>query len=161
LGDDPRVPRFVFQLHRATSLHFDFRLEVGRVAKSWAVPKGPSLDPSVKRLAVPVEDHPRWSLEFEGHYGPRFGTAIVWDAGAYEHLGDGAIKRALADGHATFRLDGEKVAGGFALTRWDDRKWLLVKMDDEHADPGFDVVAARPESVVSGLTLEELEARED
>ena len=148
----PREPRFVVGLHDATTLHFDLRLELGGVARSWAVPKGPSLDPAVKRLAVEVDDHGLDALDFEGvHAGATRGTGavIVWDAGTFALRGE-------RDGHLSFVLHGEKLHGGFALTRWDDRKWLLVKKVDDDAVRGGDIVAERPESVLTGRTWEEL-----
>ena len=151
-----RRPRFVVQLHDASTLHYDFRLEVGGVLRSWAIPKGPSLDPAVKRLAVPVDDHSIVYGRFEGRVplGRGSGAVIVWDRGRWERQ-DGD----LDDGHLSFVLDGEKLQGGFALTRWDDRKWLLVKKVDEHAARGSDIAAERPESVKSGRTWQEVAGR--
>jgi DNA ligase D-like protein (predicted 3'-phosphoesterase) len=146
------MPRFVVQLHDATTLHFDLRLESGGVLRSWAVPKGPSLDPSVKRLAVPVADHSLQAGEFEGvHEGSTRGTGavIVWDEGTVE------ITRDEAD-HLSFTLVGHKLAGRFGLTRTDDRRWILVKASDEHARPGSDIVAEAPASVRSGRRWQEL-----
>jgi DNA ligase D-like protein (predicted 3'-phosphoesterase) len=149
------MPRFVIQQHDATSLHFDFRLEVAGTFKSWAVPKGPSMDPRDKRLAMAVDDHQLSWGDFEGRieegqYGA--GAVIVWDRGTYENLREESIEEALAAGHASFWLDGEKLRGGWSLRRIDGRRWLLVKRRDEHADAG-DPVSERPESVVSGLTI--------
>jgi DNA ligase D-like protein (predicted 3'-phosphoesterase) len=141
------MTRFVVQHHQATSLHFDFRLEVGGVFKSWAVPKGPSTDPRDKRLAMEVEDH---SIKSGYREGPQ---VIVWDRGSYENLHEESMEDALAAGHASFRLDGEKLQGGWSLRRIEGRRWLLVKRRDEHADSG-DPVAEQPESVVSGRTIE-------
>jgi DNA ligase D-like protein (predicted 3'-phosphoesterase) len=162
-------PRFVIQKHDASRLHYDFRLEVDGVMKSWAVPKGPSTDPHERRLAVPTEDHPLDYQSFEGvipkgQYGA--GTVIVWDAGTYRNLNerDGKeipMAEALAAGHAKFWLDGQKLHGGWALTRFrtgKDEAWLLVKMDDEWADPRQEPVTSRPESVLTGRTLEEVAA---
>jgi DNA ligase D-like protein (predicted 3'-phosphoesterase) len=147
------MPRFVVQQHDATTLHWDLRLEMDGVLKSWALPKGPSLDPAVKRLAVPVPDHSLAYGAFEGlvGMGGGSGAVIVWDRGSYELLAG-----SLDEGHFTFALDGEKLRGGFALTRWDERKWLLVKKVDADAVRGGDIVAERPESVVSGRTWEQL-----
>src|SRR5215218_4968710 len=149
------MPRYVIQQHHATSLHFDFRLEVAGTLKSWAVPKGPSMDPRDKRLAMAAPDHSLSWGDFEGvipkgEYGA--GPVIVWDRGTYENLREESMEEALAAGHASFRLDGEKLRGGWSLRRTDGRRWLLVKRRDEHADAG-DPVSERPESVVSGQTI--------
>ncbi|MXN66680.1 DNA ligase [Stappia sp. GBMRC 2046] len=165
-GSSGKNPIFVIQKHDASTLHYDFRLEVNGVLKSWAVPKGPSTDPSEKRLAIETEDHPLEYAEFEGtipkeEYGG--GTVLIWDRGTYENItrkdGDRRpMDEALASGHALFRLKGEKLAGGYALQRIDDDKghWLLVKMDDDEADARRNPVSTEPESVVSGRTLEEI-----
>ena len=146
------MPRFVVQQHDATTLHFDLRLEMDGVLRSWAVPKGPSLDPAVRRLAAPVEDHSLAAGEFEGvHEGqPRgSGAVIVWDEGTVEFM------REEPD-HLSFELAGEKLRGRFGLTKTGERRWLLVKADDEHARRGSDIVAERPASVRSGRTWEDL-----
>jgi DNA ligase D-like protein (predicted 3'-phosphoesterase) len=148
---------FVVQEHAATAHHFDLRLEVEGVMRSWAVPKGPSLDPAVKRLAVEVEDHELAHNTFEG--ATAAGGVIVWDRGTYEQGGRVAWPQALARGHAVFVLHGEKLCGGFALQRTRagaKAQWLLIKRRDEHAQPGSDVIVERPCSVVSGRTLDEL-----
>jgi DNA ligase D-like protein (predicted 3'-phosphoesterase) len=149
---------FVVQQHAATSRHFDVRLEVDGTMRSWAVPKGPSLDPSVKRLAVQVEDHSLAHNDFEGASGR--GGVILWDRGSYEQGGRVAWPEALQRGHAVFVLHGEKLRGGFALQRTggagERSQWLLIKRRDELALPGSDVVAERPASVLSGQTLDEL-----
>ncbi len=145
---------FVVQEHAATAHHFDLRLEVGGVMRSWAVPKGPSLDPAVKRFAVEVGDHALSHNTFEGALGD--GGVIVWDRGTYEQGGRVAWPEALERGHAVFVLHGEKLAGGFALQRTRagaKAQWLLVKRRDDCARPGSDIVAERPESAVSGRTL--------
>ena len=151
------MPRFVVQQHDATTLHYDFRLEVDGVLRSWAVPKGPSLDPAHKRLAVPVPDHALGYADFEGlvGMGGGSGAVIVWDRGTWERR-DGD----LDDGHLSFFLHGEKLRGGFALTRTAPKRWILVKMRDEHAARGSDVAAERPESVLSGRTWEQVAARD-
>lgn len=152
---------FVVQEHAATAHHFDLRLEVGGVMRSWAVPKGPSMDPAVKRLAVEVEDHEMSHNEFEGAVGD--GGVIVWDRGGYEQGGRVAWPEALERGHAVFVLHGEKLRGGFALQRTRPREkpqWLLIKRRDEEARPGSDVVVEEPRSVQSGRTLEQLIADE-
>lgn len=148
---------FVVQEHVATARHFDLRLEVGGVMRSWAIPKGPSLDPAVRRLAVEVADHTIAHNDFEGAIGD--GHAIVWDRGRYEQGGRVAWPQALDRGHAVFVLHGDKLRGGFALQRTrpgEKAQWLLIKRRDEDARPGSDVVAERPQSVISGSTLDEL-----
>ncbi len=125
--------------------------------RSWAVPKGPSLDPAVKRLAIQVEDHGIAHNAFEGPTGG--GGVIIWDRGSYEQGGRVSWPDALELGHAVFVLYGEKLRGGFALQRTsqgEKPQWLLIKRRDEHARPGSDIVAERPESVQSGLTLSAL-----
>lgn len=153
---EPAV-QFVIQEHQARAHHFDFRLEVDGVMRSWAVPKGPSLDPTVKRLAVEVEDHEITHNEFEGPTGG--GAVIIWDRGRYEQGGRVPWPEALDRGHAVFVLHGTKLNGGFALQRTrggDKPQWLLIKRRDEYARAGSDVVTERPESVKSGMALGEL-----
>jgi DNA ligase D-like protein (predicted 3'-phosphoesterase) len=148
---------FVVQEHQATAHHFDLRLEVAGVMRSWAVPRGPSMDPTVKRLAVQVEDHALAHNEFEGAVGD--GGVIVWDRGTYEQGGRVPWPEALDRGHAVFVLHGEKLRGGFALQRTRGGakpQWLLIKRSDDDARRGSDVAAERPESVQSGMTLAEL-----
>ncbi len=148
---------FVVQEHAATARHFDLRLEVDGVMRSWAVPKGPTLDPAVKRLAVQVEDHALSHNDFEG--ATEGGGVIVWDRGRYEQGGRVPWPEALERGHAVFVLHGEKLRGGFALQRTrpgEKPQWLLIKRRDDEAQPGSEVVAERPESVASGGTLDEL-----
>jgi DNA ligase D-like protein (predicted 3'-phosphoesterase) len=165
-------PRFVIQKHDASSLHYDFRLEVDGVLKSWAVPKGPSTNPEDKRLAVPTEDHPLEYGDFEGvippgEYGA--GAVIVWDAGTYRNLGadDGKkvpVQKQLDAGHLSFWLDGEKLRGGYALSRMAKGKkerWLLVKMRDDEADARRKPVKTEPESVLSGRTVEQVKKEEE
>lgn len=157
---------FVVQKHAARALHYDFRLEHDGVLLSWAVPKGPSLDPGVKRLAMQTEDHPVEYGDFEGvipqgEYGG--GTVIVWDRGTWEPEGDA---RAMYEkGHLNFKLNGEKLKGSYHLVRTQGRStkdgrhgWLLIKSRDEAAEPGSAarLVEERPESVLSGLTLEDV-----
>ena len=142
---------FVVQEHQATAHHYDVRLEVDGVMRSWAVPKGPSLDPATKRLAVEVEDHALSHNDYES------ASVIVWDRGTYEQGGRVAWPEALERGHAVFVLHGEKLRGGFALQRTSrgaKPQWLLIKRRDDEARPGSDIVAERPESVISGRTLE-------
>jgi DNA ligase D-like protein (predicted 3'-phosphoesterase) len=148
---------FVVQEHAATAHHFDFRLEVGGVMRSWAVPKGPTLDPAVKRLAVEVADHDMDHNAFEGPLGE--GGVIVWDRGTYEQGGRVPWPQALTRGHAVFVLHGEKLQGGFALQRTrpgTKAQWLLIKRRDEYARPGSDIVAEQSRSVLSGRTLTEV-----
>ncbi len=156
----------MIQKHAASTLHYDFRLEVDAVLKSWAVPKGPSLDPRQKRLAVPTEDHPMDYAQFEGvipegEYGA--GTVIVWDIGTYRNLkekdgGEVPLVHCLENGHVMVWLEGKKLRGGYALIRTSgkDKRWLLIKMADEHADRERDVVKEEPQSVLSGRTLEDV-----
>lgn len=137
---------FVVQKHRASRLHYDFRLELEGVLKSWAVPKGPSLNPADKRLAMMVEDHPISYFDFEGvipegNYGA--GTVMVWDVGWWEPLGDPV--KMLRDGDLKFRVHGKKLKGEFVLAHMRSRRqgskgneWLLIKKRDEYAMPGFD-----------------------
>jgi DNA ligase D-like protein (predicted 3'-phosphoesterase) len=156
-----RAGVFVVQEHQATAHHFDLRLEVDGVMRSWAVPKGPSMDPAVKRLAVQVEDHDAEHNDFEGRSGT--GGVIVWDRGSYEQGGRVAWPEALDRGHAVFVLHGAKLRGGFALQRTrggQKPQWLLVKRRDEYARPGSDVVAEHPASVRSGHTLGDLLERD-
>jgi DNA ligase D-like protein (predicted 3'-phosphoesterase) len=164
--------RFVIQEHDASTHHYDFRLEVDGVLKSWAVPKGPSTDPSEKRLAVPTEDHPLEYIDFEGmiaegEYGA--GPVIVWDTGTWENLEIDEkgkpvpMADQLAHGHAAFRLHGKKISGGYALIRTatgEDERWLLVKMDDEEADARRNPTSTEPKSVKSGRTIDEVRKEE-
>lgn len=167
-------PIFVIQKHDASHLHYDFRIEVGGVLKSWAVPKGPSTDPSQRRLAVQVEDHPLDYADFEGvipeeEYGG--GAVIVWDAGPYRNLrqdDDGKplpMETALDQGTVEIWLAGKKLRGGYALIQarlgGEKKNWLLVKMKDECADARRNPVSTEPESVLSGRTLEELAGGEN
>jgi DNA ligase D-like protein (predicted 3'-phosphoesterase) len=152
---------FVVQEHSASTHHFDLRLEVDGAMRSWAVPKGPSTDPAVKRLAVQVEDHELAHNDFEGPAGEG-GGVIVWDRGSYEQGGRVPWPEALERGHAVFVLHGQKLRGGFALqrtTRGGKPQWLLVKRRDEQARPGSDVVAEAPRSVLSGRTLADVLAQ--
>ncbi|HEV7516071.1 MAG TPA: DNA polymerase ligase N-terminal domain-containing protein, partial [Thermoanaerobaculia bacterium] len=160
---------FVIQKHAATRLHYDFRLELDGVLLSWAVPKGPSLDPGEKRLAVHVEDHPVDYGGFEGiipkgQYGG--GTVLLWDRGSWEPTGDDPAA-AYKKGRLKFQLHGEKLQGGFNLVRMhgekageDKENWLLIKENDETAVPGSGeaIVLERPESVASGHSIEEIAA---
>jgi DNA ligase D-like protein (predicted 3'-phosphoesterase) len=168
-GRRRKEPRFVIQQHDATAMHYDFRLEVDGVLKSWAVPKGPSTDPRDKRLAMPTEDHPMAYASFEGvipkgEYGG--GPVIVWDQGTYRNLTERDGKElpmgeALRRGHTKFWLEGAKLRGGYALTRTpvggsEREKWLLVKLRDDQADARRKPVSTQPESVISGRTIDEM-----
>lgn len=159
---------FVVQKHDASRLHYDFRLEFDGVLKSWSVPKGPSLDPRDKRLAVEVEDHPLDYASFEGvipagQYGG--GDVIVWDRGTWESE-SGDIADALKKGHLKFSLKGEKLGGSWALVRTSlparKPQWLLIKHKDEFAKAheNYDVVAENPESVKTGRLLPRDEGKE-
>jgi len=162
-ADTPR--RYVIQKHHARTLHYDLRLEDEGVLKSWAVPKGPSLDPAEKHLAVAVEDHPLEYGDFEGsipegEYGG--GKVIVWDFGTFEPIGEGETFSEMLDrGAAKIRLKGKKLEGGFALirTRWGgkDKNWLLIKEKDQYARPGYNVTKEEPLSVLSGRDVDEVE----
>jgi DNA ligase D-like protein (predicted 3'-phosphoesterase) len=154
-------PAFVIQKHDATTLHYDFRLEVGGVMRSWAVPKGPSTDPRDKRLAMEVEDHPMSWNDFEGVIARGYGkgTVIVWDRGTYRNLDDVPMAEALGRGHASFWLDGDKLRGGWSLRRTHEGakpRWLLIKKRDDEADARRNPVSTQPESVVSGRTIEQV-----
>jgi bifunctional non-homologous end joining protein LigD len=172
-SDSPlRARQFVIQKHAATRLHYDFRLELEGVLKSWSVPKGPSLDPKVKRLAMQTEDHPMAYADFEGiipkgQYGG--GTVLLWDRGTWEPL-EGDPHREFAAGNLKFRLKGTKLQGGFALIRLkprgprrgddDARSWLLIKeRDAEVRDEAAGIITDdHPESVATRRTLEEIAA---
>lgn len=162
-------PIFVVQQHDASRMHWDFRLELDGVLKSWAVPKGPSTDPRDKRLAVETEDHPLEYADFEGvipegEYGG--GAVIVWDAGPYRNLraGDDGEGPSMAQAHAEGRievwLEGKKIRGGWALIHGKmggkPENWLLIKMKDEAADARRDPVRTEPQSVISGRTVAQL-----
>ena len=159
--------RFVIQLHDASQRHYDFRLEVGGVLKSWAVPKGPSTDPAEKRLAVEVADHDLDYADFEGvipegKYGA--GTVMVWDRGSYRNLSDDTpLSEGLEKGLVEVWLDGEKLGGGYALKRiqgGDKPQWLLIKMRDEAADARRNPVSTETKSVKSGRSLDEISREE-
>jgi bifunctional non-homologous end joining protein LigD len=177
-GGAARAPRgrlrFVIQKHAASSLHYDLRLELDGVMRSWAVPKGPSLDPSAKRLAMQVEDHPIEYNTFEGtipkgEYGG--GTVMLWDRGTYhpDEAADGesdadAVRRGLRAGKLSFTLEGERLRGSFALVRTErgeKPKWLLIKHRDDSADADADITAAVLTSVESGRTMDEIAAGAD
>jgi bifunctional non-homologous end joining protein LigD len=168
-----KLPIFVIQKHQASHLHYDFRLEMEGVLKSWAVPKGPSYDPGTKRLAMMTEDHPYDYASFEGvipagNYGA--GNVIIWDNGTWEFIepGDDPVK-AVKAGKLTFRMYGKKMFGEWALVRIGGRaktdraksdkgnEWLLLKHRDEYANEKVDVTKVAPQSVVSGRIVEEVD----
>lgn len=171
-GSDEQ-PIFVIQKHAAQNLHYDFRLEIDGVLKSWAVPQGPSTDTREKRLALPTEDHPLDYADFEGvipegEYGA--GTIIVWDIGPYRNLRaekeeDGAsMPDAIEEGKVEVWLEGQKLKGGYVLIRTGtggDARWLMIKMDDEEADARRNPTSTEPKSVLSGRTLDEIAATDE
>ena len=162
-----KLPMFVIQKHHASHLHYDFRLEMEGVLKSWAVPKGPSYDPGTKRLAMMTEDHPYDYGSFEGvipegNYGA--GNVIIWDTGTWEFIepGDDPVK-AVRQGKLTFRMFGKKMFGEWALVKIHGRspkgnEWLLLKHRDQYANPDVDVTEVAPLSVVSNLDVDEIGA---
>jgi DNA ligase D-like protein (predicted 3'-phosphoesterase) len=173
-AENGKEPIFVIQEHNASTRHWDFRLQVDDVLKSWAVPKGPSTDPREKRLAVRTEDHPLDYADFEGNipednYGA--GSVIVWDRGSYQHRTekDGeklSFDEADKKGHISITLHGEKLQGGYELIkmkgeRWDDDQWLLKKTDDEEADARRRPTSTQPESVITGRTVEEVSEEDE
>ncbi len=169
LSEAPGLPVFVIQKHDARNLHYDLRLESEGVMKSWAVPKGPSMDPKVRRLAIPTEDHPMSYNDFEGvipegNYGA--GAVIVWDRGTFQNAKgeDASFALNLDEGHATIQLDGEKLRGKFALIRTKRGgkrpQWLFFKMKDEHALAGSDILSEKPASVKTGRSLSEVSEQE-
>jgi bifunctional non-homologous end joining protein LigD len=170
IGEGSKKPIFVIQKHDASNLHYDLRLESEGVLKSWALPKGPSMDPKVKRLAVPTEDHPMAYSDFEGvipegHYGA--GAVIVWDFGVFRNVkgDDVSFAENLEDGHATIFLEGAKLKGDFALIRTNRGgkrlQWLFFKMKDEYAEPGSDIVSEKPSSSKTGRSLVEVAEQEE
>jgi DNA ligase D-like protein (predicted 3'-phosphoesterase) len=162
-------PIFVIQKHSASTLHYDFRIESDGVLKSWAVPKGPSTNPREKRLAMPTEDHPKEYAKFEGvipegEYGAD--PSIVWDSGTYRNLSEKngleiPVDQALRQGRVKIWLDGEKLQGGYALTRirLKPARWLLVKINDAHANARRDITKTAPRSVLTRQTIEEIAQR--
>ena len=169
VGESNPDPIFVIQKHDARNLHYDLRLESEGVLKSWAVPKGPSMDPKVKRLAVPTEDHPMAYADFEGvipegHYGA--GTVLVWDSGTFQNTkgDDVSFAENLNEGHATIYIKGSKLVGKFALIRTKRGgkrpQWLFFKMKDEYAMSGSDITAEKPNSSKTGRSLSEVAEQE-
>jgi len=175
-GDDERSasdkrPCFVIQKHDASTLHYDVRLEIDGVLKSWAVPKGPSTDPNDKRLAIPTEDHPLEYAGFEGvipkgEYGG--GTVMIWDRGTFRNITEKdnelqPLDEAWRKGHLLVELDGEKIRGGYALHRTGsgaDANWLLIKIDDDQADARRNPASTESKSVESGRTMQQIEREE-
>ncbi|MDG3582276.1 DNA polymerase ligase N-terminal domain-containing protein [Galbibacter pacificus] len=160
---------FVIQKHDATNLHYDFRLEIDNVLKSWSVPKGPSTDPSIKRMAIPTEDHPLEYANFEGtipkgQYGG--GTVMIWDKGTYKDLAEEGqnVSDSYKKGIIEFYLQGKKLQGGYSLIRMNSGKmkgnWLLIKKDDEKADARRNPVSTQNKSVTSNRTLKEIAKEE-
>lgn len=160
-------PVFVIQKHDASSLHYDFRIEVDGALKSWAVPRGLSTDPGEKRLAIRTDDHDLDYADFEGvipegEYGA--GTVLVWDTGTFENRteDDGEtvpVGDALDNGHAVICLHGKKLSGGYTLQRIrddDEEQWLIIKVDDDDADARRNPVSTEPESARSGRTIEQV-----
>lgn len=146
------------QKHRASALHYDFRLEAGGVLVSWAVPKGPSLDPKDKRLAMAVEDHPLSYARFEGvipkgEYGG--GTVMVWDIGTYRLEDAETLDLALRRGRIVFTMKGKKLKGSWTLVRTDDRRWLLMKRRDRSATAD-NITTAKPRSVLTRRLLADI-----
>lgn len=167
-------PIFVIQKHDASNLHYDFRLEIGGTLKSWSVPKGPSTDPSEKKMAIPTEDHPIDYAWFEGtipqgEYGG--GTVMIWDRGSIKNLkkdDDGneiSLLKSYEMGTVEIELKGEKLQGGYALIKMKSGNmkgnWLLMKMDDEDADARRNPTSTENKSVVSGRTLKEIESENE
>ncbi len=156
-----REGTFVIQQHAARAMHYDVRLEIGGVLVSWAVPKGPSLNPAIKRLAVMTEDHPKEYAHFEGiipegQYGA--GPVIIWDQGTYKNIRDTPMKTCLRQGQVEVFLKGKKLEGGFVFVRTDPAtkeksRWLLIKMRDEYAHARRNPVSSQPESVTTGKTI--------
>ncbi len=167
-------PIFVIQKHDATNLHYDFRLEIANTLKSWSVPKGPSTDPRVKRMAIPTEDHPIDYAFFEGtipkgQYGG--GTVMIWDRGPIKNLKtdeDGneiSLKDSYDMGTVEVELQGQKLQGGYALIKMKSGNmkgnWLLLKMSDDKADARRNPVSTEPDSIVSGRSIDEIASEED
>jgi DNA ligase D-like protein (predicted 3'-phosphoesterase) len=162
-------PIYVIQKHDASHLHYDLRLEMGGVLKSWAVPKGPSPDPKVKRLAMPTEDHPIGYANFEGvipegQYGG--GTVMVWDIGTYRNLREEkpeghrfTMEQSYDQGKIEVFLEGKKLKGSYALIRtggMEKRGWLFFKMKEPHEGSYEDIAKAEPDSALTGRTMDEI-----
>jgi DNA ligase D-like protein (predicted 3'-phosphoesterase) len=156
---------YIIQKHKATNLHYDLRLELNGVLKSWAIPKGPTTNPSQRKLAVPTEDHPIEYADFEGiipegEYGA--GTVIVWDKGTYRNLKNNvSLEEAYNEGKLEIFIDGKKLKGAYVLLRTgkkqdNDKRWLLIKMKDKYADARINHTETEPESVISGKKIEDI-----
>ncbi len=166
-------PIFVIQKHDATNLHYDFRIEIDGTLKSWSVPKGPSTDPSEKKMAIPTEDHPLEYADFEGvipedEYGG--GTVMIWDKGTFENIKEDdkgkqiPLKKSFEKGTIEIYLKGEKLQGGYALIEMKsgnmEGNWLLIKMDDDKADARRNPVSTEKKSVKTGRSLDEIKKEE-
>lgn len=155
-------PIFVVQEHHASHLHYDVRLQIGDVLVSWAVPKGPSLNPRVKRLAVQTEDHPLDYADFEGiipeGYGA--GTVMVWDIGTYKNLRDCSMEQSFKEGQIEVELKGQKLEGAFAFVRThyagSAKNWLMLKMKDEFASAKKNPVSTQKRSALTDRTMDEI-----
>ncbi len=156
---------YVIQKHKASNLHYDLRLELNGVLKSWAIPKGPSPDPSQKKLALPTEDHPLDYADFEGtipegEYGA--GTVIVWDKGTYKSLKDNiSLEEALDKGKLEIFINGKKLKGAYVLLRTGKKsdknpRWLFIKMKDKYADARRNPIETQPKSVISNKEIKDL-----
>lgn len=167
-------PIFVIQKHDATKLHYDFRLEIDGTLKSWSVPKGPSTDPSIKRMAIPTEDHPIAYADFEGtipegEYGG--GTVMIWDKGSIKSIkqngNDGflSLEESFKMGSIEVELKGKKLSGGYNLVKMKGGKmkgnWLLMKQNDKEADARRNPVSTQSKSVTSGRSLAEIARDKD
>jgi len=161
-----KVPIFVIQKHDASHEHYDLRIEIDGVLKSWAVPKGPSFDPKIKRLAVPTDDHPMEYADFEGvipkgNYGA--GTVMVWDMGTYENLKLDSMDDCYNHGRIEILLKGKKLKGTFALVRTllhNSKDWLLIKLRDEYASAEKNPVSTQKKSALTGRTMAQIAASE-
>lgn len=159
-GKSDDKPIFVVQKHKATNLHYDFRLSIDGVLKSWVIPKGPSLNPKDKRLAIETEDHPLSYKDFEGviEEGYGKGVVLVWDRGKYENVKSYPIEQSYKKGQIEIELKGKKMKGKWALINsklgGDKKNWLLVKMKDDYAD-GRKNILKEDKSVISGKGIED------
>ncbi len=150
-------PEFVVQHHLATADHYDVRLEIDGVLVSWAVPKGPSTDPRVRRMAIRTDDHDLAHSSVEGAFGRS--AVLIWDRGTFTPQGDGSAAAGLAAGRLSVWLDGEKLRGGYTFIRLPGEPretWLMIKKRDGEADPADDPINSRPESVLTGRTLDQI-----